>query len=135
MSDRPWLKVLKATIRERTAATNETPKKTSEALRSVRCESPADVPPPVADILTADKVRGSWGEEERNLIGAGWKPKERGGIVIWANPETGFYCSQEVALHRLEAREVGMFRTFPSQRSACVMDSGKCVSDGKNGCH
>jgi hypothetical protein len=28
MSDRPWLKALKATITERTAATNETPKKT-----------------------------------------------------------------------------------------------------------
>ncbi len=32
---------------------------------------------------------------------AGWKPKERGGHLIWANPETGFYSSQEMALHRL----------------------------------
>ena len=40
-------------------------------------------------------------DEERRLIAAGWSPKERGGLVIWVNPETGFYCSQEVALHRL----------------------------------
>ncbi len=39
--------------------------------------------------------------EERRLLVAGWSPKERGGIVIWANPETGFYCSREAALHRL----------------------------------
>jgi hypothetical protein len=70
-----------------------------------RCECPADVPPPLVDTQTAEKVRGSWGEEERRLIAAGWEPKERGGLVIWANPETGFYCSQEVALYRLEARE------------------------------
>ena len=133
MSGRPWLKALKATITERTAATNETPKKTSEALRSVRCESPADVPPPVADILTADKVRGSWGEEERNLIGAGWEPKERGGLVIWANPDTGFYCSQEVALHRLEAGQGAGFGTFTVQKSAGVMGSGEGVADDRDG--
>ena len=39
--------------------------------------------------------------EERRLLAAGWSPKERGGLVIWANPETGFYCSRDVALHRL----------------------------------
>ena len=38
---------------------------------------------------------------ERRLLAAGWEPKERGGLVIWANPKTGFYCSREVALHRL----------------------------------
>ncbi len=40
-------------------------------------------------------------DEERRLIAAGWSPKERGGLVIWADPETGFYSSQEVALHSL----------------------------------
>ena len=44
------------------------------------------------------------GEDERRLIAAGWEPKERCGLIIWASPETGFYCSQEVALHRLEAQ-------------------------------
>ena len=41
--------------------------------------------------------------EARKLLSAGWKPKERGELVIWANPETGFYYSQEVALHFLES--------------------------------
>jgi len=54
-------------------------------------------------IQTAEKLYSTWGEEERGLMGAGWEPKERGGLVIWANPETGFYYSQEVAQYRLEA--------------------------------
>jgi len=55
-------------------------------------------------IQIPEKVRGPWGEEERKLINAGWKPKERGGLVIWANPETDFYYSQEMALHHLKRR-------------------------------
>ena len=83
------------------------------------------MPPQLVDMRTAEKIRGSWGEEERRLIAAGWEPKERGGRLIWANPQTGFYCSQEVALRRLEAREVANFRTFATQKSARVMDSGR----------
>jgi hypothetical protein len=108
MSGRPWLEALKVTIRERGTHTEKLSEKILEALpseRCERCESPTDVPPPLVDTQTAEKVRGSWGEEERRLIAAGWEPKERGGHLIWANPETGFYCSQEVALYRLEARE------------------------------
>jgi len=137
MSGRPWLEALKATVRARDADTDETPENKSEALPPEgceRCETLADVPPPVVDMQTAEKVRGSWGDEERRLIAAGWKPKERGGLVVWAHPETGFYCSQEVALHRLEVREVGKFRTFTTQKSARVMDSGKGVLDGRDGC-
>jgi hypothetical protein len=107
MSARPWLEALKATIRERRADTNETPEKSSEILPPEgceRCKSPVDVPSPVVDTQSAEKVRASWGEEECRLIAAGWKPKERGGLVIWANPKTGFYYSQEVALHLLEQR-------------------------------
>ena len=125
MSGRPWLEALKVTIRERGADTEKPPEKILEALPSEECESPADVPPPLVDTQTAEKVRGSWGEEERRLIAAGWEPKERGGLVIWANPETGFYCSQEVALYRLEAREAANFQTFATQKSARVMDSGR----------
>lgn len=43
--------------------------------------------------------------EDLRLIAAGWTPKDRCGpkdLTIWANPETGFYCSRDVALHRLE---------------------------------
>ncbi len=58
---------------------------------------------PVTDIQTARALRG---EDERRLLAAGWSPKERCGpleLTIWANPETGFYCSREVALHRLDS--------------------------------
>src|SRR4051794_13925418 len=104
MSSRPWLEALKATMRERGADNLDPPEKISETLPlegCERCKSLADGPTPVVDSCTAEKVHGPWGEEERGLIAAGWKPKERGGLVIWASPETGFYCSQEVALHRL----------------------------------
>jgi hypothetical protein len=53
----------------------------------------------VVNINTAPLPRT---EDERRLLAAGWEPKERMGLVIWANPETGFYCSREVALHRLD---------------------------------
>jgi hypothetical protein len=105
MSGRPWLEALRGTIRVRSPDTEETPEKMSEALPSEgceRCESLADGPTPVVGIRTAEKEGGLWEEEERRLIATGWKPKERGGLVIWANPETGFYVSQEVALHRLK---------------------------------
>jgi len=128
MSGKLWLEALKVTIRERCTHTEKLSEKILEALPSEgceRCECPADVPPPLVDTQTAEKVSGSWGEEERRLIAAGWEPKERGGLVIWANPETGFYCSQEVALYRLEAREVANIRTFATQKSARVMDSGR----------
>ncbi len=52
-----------------------------------------------------DIARAARGEDERRLLAAGWSPKDRCGpleLTIWAAPETGFYCSQEVALHRLD---------------------------------
>jgi hypothetical protein len=105
MSARPWLEALKATIREGSADTDETQKKISETLPLAgceRCESPADELDLVVEVHTAEDASDPWGEEERKLIAAGWTPKKRGRLVIWANPETGFYCSQEVALHRLK---------------------------------
>jgi hypothetical protein len=127
MNGRPWLEALKVTIRERGADTEKPSEKILEALPSEgceRCECPADVPPLLVDTQTAEKVRGSWGEEERRLIAAGWEPKERGGLVIWAkNPETGFYYSLEGALYRLEAREAANVRTFMA-KEARVTDSG-----------
>jgi hypothetical protein len=63
----------------------------------------------------------------------GRESKERGRLLMWANPETDFYCSQEVALYRLEAREAANVRTFATQKSARVVDSGKDVSDWRNG--
>jgi hypothetical protein len=137
MSGRPWLEALKVTIRERGTHTEKLSEKILEALpseRCERCESPTDVPPPLVDTQTAEKVRGSWGEEERRLIAAGWEPKERGGLVIWANPETGFYCSQEVALYRLEAREAANFRTFATQkaRASWTLEEGRKRNEGES---
>jgi hypothetical protein len=73
-------------------------------VQNMRNPQEEDCPSPsVVEISTAHIL---WGEDERRLIGVGWEPKERSGQVIWANPATGFYCSQEVALLRLgrEAR-------------------------------
>ncbi len=55
----------------------------------------------VADTRTARPIFSPRDQEERRLLAAGWKPKERMGLVMWADPETGFYSSREVALHRL----------------------------------
>ena len=40
--------------------------------------------------------------EGRTLETAGFTPKERGGKIIWQRPDTGFWVSQEMALHLLE---------------------------------
>ena len=40
--------------------------------------------------------------EGRRLEAAGFEPKERGGKIIWQRPDTGFWVSQEMALHFLE---------------------------------
>lgn len=105
MSGRPWLEALKATMKERSTDTNETPGKTSESLSlegCERCESLADGPTSIIGSPTAENVYSRWGNEERGLIAADWKPKQRGGLIIWANPETGFYYSQEVAGYSLK---------------------------------
>ncbi len=39
--------------------------------------------------------------EVRNLIAAGWKPKERCGKTIWQSPENGFWYSRDMALELL----------------------------------
>ena len=112
---------MKATMSEGSEGTDEAPEKVLGTLASEgceRCESLADEPDLVSEDQTAEKECGTWGEEERGLMDAGWEPKERGGLVIWANPETGFYCSQEVALYRLEALEAANFRTPTTQKSA-----------------
>lgn len=38
----------------------------------------------------------------RKLRRRGWQSKERSGKTIWQNPVSGFYCSQEVAIHIVE---------------------------------
>jgi len=43
--------------------------------------------------------------EGRKLKAAGFKPRARGGKVIWQRPDTGFWFSQEMALRLLERRK------------------------------
>jgi hypothetical protein len=99
MGGRPWLEALKEHCDRR-----EQGRGTRDAIFA---DAPDDEPTkptkactPVVDI---DAARAGFArdDDERRLLAAGWEPKERMGLVIWANPETGFYCSQEVALHRL----------------------------------
>ena len=41
-------------------------------------------------------------ENARQLLEAGWKPKVSfGGKVIWERPDTGFWVSEDMALHLL----------------------------------
>ncbi len=59
----------------------------------------------VSGVADLEAIRVLRGKDERRLLAAGWSPKEQCGplaLTIWANPETGFYCSQEIALHRLD---------------------------------
>ena len=44
--------------------------------------------------------------DARRLLDAGWKPKVSFGRVIWERPDTGFWVSQEVALHFLESKNI-----------------------------
>ncbi len=74
-----------------------------QARRDGPPESKEPAPPPVTDIRTARAGAFAKGDDERRLLAAGWEPKERMGLVIWANPETGFYGSRDIALHRLDA--------------------------------
>ncbi len=47
--------------------------------------------------------------EGHKLLAAGFEPKERSGRIIWQRPDTGFWVSQEMALHLSESnrREEG----------------------------
>jgi len=42
------------------------------------------------------------GPETRKLLAADWEPKVRCEKVIWKHPESGFYFSQEMAMHYLD---------------------------------
>lgn len=62
---------------------------------------------PATNINTARGFAVERDPDDRRLIAAGWSPKDRCGpkdLSIWANPETGFYFSREVALHCLGQR-------------------------------
>jgi hypothetical protein len=88
-------------------------------------------------VVNIDTARVPRTEDERRLLAAGWLPKERCGpleLTIWANPATGFYCSQEVALHRLmqrsgrpdlEASDIPSSSVMRKLRASVKMAQGK----------
>lgn len=101
MSVRPWLKALK----EHSIRRGQEQEKTRE---TIFADAPGDeLTKPtkaLAPLVDINAARVPLDKDERRLLAAGWTPKERCGplkLTIWANPETGFYCSQEVALHRI----------------------------------
>ncbi len=109
MNGRPWLEALKKSVAEEASQEPDCqPKETSKAPDGALTK-PTILPQSAGEaqnVTDARTARGAfaWGEDERRLIAAGWEPKERCGLIIWASPETGFYCSQEMALHRLEPK-------------------------------
>jgi len=64
----------------------------SEATMDFRATQPAEIVR-----LTSDS---------RKLKAAGFEPKARGGKIIWQRPDTGFWVSQEMALHLLDAKYI-----------------------------
>lgn len=104
MSAKSWLGTLKETIEvERQSAREESREPTPPTVQKVR--KPGEgTGAKVVDITTVRHGFSPRDEEERRLLAAGWTPKERMGLVIWAHPETGFYYSREVALRRLDER-------------------------------
>lgn len=97
-----WLDALKVTLEEEPRRpredSHEPRPSTMQKVQKPREEAGGEV----VDIRTARAPRDG---DERRLLAAGWRPKHGCGplgITIWASPETGFYCSQEVALHRLD---------------------------------
>lgn len=96
-----WLDALKETLEEKP----QLPRENSENLKATT----------VQNVRKSEEKAGGEGidinttyvprtEDERHLLADGWSPKERMGLTIWANPESGFYFSQEVALHYLDQR-------------------------------
>jgi hypothetical protein len=71
---------------------------------SVRDEAKQDLPKsPRCGVDVASAVLPVSSADHRRLEEAGYKPKlSFGKRVIWEHPDTGFYYSEEVALHLLD---------------------------------
>jgi hypothetical protein len=44
------------------------------------------------------KERGDRFAERRELVGAGWEPREVEGTVVWKNPANGYFYPHSLAL-------------------------------------
>lgn len=107
-TEKSWLDALKETIEEEPKPPGENLRKPTPATMQ-NVQKPREVSrSEVVDIRTARAAHRD--PDERRLIAAGWTPKDNRGplnLTIWADPETGFCYSREVALHRLDGHEAG----------------------------
>jgi hypothetical protein len=69
------------------------------------CRKTATVAEEDRNPAEAGCTRNTTDPETRKLCAARWEPKERCGKTIWKRPDSGFYFSQEVALHLLSQQE------------------------------
>ena len=111
-----WLEVLKETIEEKPRLPREDSEKskttTVQNVQKVRkAEHEAG-----GEVVDLDVARTLRSEDECSLLAAGWSATECMGLTIWANPKTGFYCSQEVALYRLGQGESAGGSQVPTMR-------------------
>ncbi len=93
-----WLEALKETIEEKPSLQRgELREPTPSTMRNVQ---------KVGDVVSIAAARPTPRDpDERRLLNAGWTPLDGCGprkLTIWAHPETGFYSSQEIALHCLD---------------------------------
>lgn len=107
MSGRPWLETLKKSATKEVSESSSYEREKLSNAPGKALTKPTKLSCPAGEVQNVTAIRTAcalWGEAERRLLAAGWEPKERCGplgLTIWANPETGFYYSQEIALHRL----------------------------------
>lgn len=97
-----WLDALKETVEEEPQAPHENPGK-PKVTNVQNVQKPREEAR--GEVVGLHATRTLRGGGERRLLAAGWSPKDRCGpleLTIWADPDTGFYCSQEIALHRLD---------------------------------
>ena len=72
-------------------------------------EAQQEAPRPRGEGIEAPAAKPVSSADHRHLEEAGYRPKiSFGGRVIWERPDTGFWVSEEMALHLLEkSKEVG----------------------------
>lgn len=100
MAARPWLEVLK----ERSNRRDQRPETRDVIFADTLDNELPKLTKAPAPFTSLNTVRPPWDEDQRRLLAARWTPKDHCGpkeLAIWANPDTGFYYSQEIALHCL----------------------------------
>jgi hypothetical protein len=56
--------------------------------------------------------------ERRELVGAGWEPREVEGTVVWKNPANGYFYPHSLALQLSREQSGGRARGGPSDETS-----------------